>query len=141
MKQATFLCIVAFIINGLLPAVAVSADNINKLFFTPAQRAVIDASKNIVTTKPKADTKPLKQTQRIEVKGYLKRKGQPDVVWVNSNNTLKSNKPLDDVKVLRLQKSGKVKLKVRGKGIVKLKPGQVITRTQEPVREAYEKSQ
>jgi len=141
MKQATFICIISLTLYGLTPGLAVGADNINKLFFTPAQRAVIDASKNIVNTKPKANTKPLKQTQRIEVKGYLKRKGQPDVVWVNSNNTLKSNKPLEDVKVLKLQKSSKVKLKVRGKGIVKLKPGQVITRTQKPVQDVYEKSQ
>jgi len=139
MKKATFLCVVAFTINGLLPGTVVGADNINKLFFTPAQRAMIDAAKNVVTTKPKASVKPLKQTQRIEVKGYLKRKGQPDVVWVNSDNTLKSNKPLEDVKVMHLQKNGKIKLKVRGKGIVKLKPGQVITRTQRPVREVYEK--
>jgi len=139
MKQATFIGILTLLINGLLPATVAGAENINKLFFTPAQRAVIDASKHTVTKKSKADAKPLKQTQRIEVKGYLKRKGQPDVVWVNSNNTLKSNKPLEDVKVIRLQKSGQVKLKVRGKGIVKLKPGQVITRTQQPVQEVYEK--
>jgi len=138
MIKATFFCVLSLIINNVLINVAVAEKNLNRLFFTPAERAIIDASRQPVKQVSPTKIKVLERTEKITVKGYLKRKGQPDVVWVNSKNTLKSNKPLSDVKVLKVYKNGKVKLKVREKGVVKLKAGQVISRSQQSIREAYE---
>ncbi len=135
MKRKTILFLLIFIAYNN----AIAEQSLMRLFYTPAERAVIDMQRHVVKKDKQAKPTSLEQTERIEVKGFMKRSGQPDVVWVNSKNTLKSNKPLSDVKVLKVQPSGKVKLRLRGKGIVKLKPGQVITRSQKPVREAYEK--
>lgn len=110
-----------------------------RLFYTPAERSLIDLKRHVVKGPAQVKAKQQEQTQRIEVKGYLKRKGQPGTVWLNTVNTLKSNKPFSDVKVLRVQSNGKVKLRVDGKGIVKIRPGQVITRSKKSIRENYEK--
>ena len=135
MKRKTILFLLIFIAYNN----AIAEQSLMRLFYTPAERAIIDMQRHVVKKDKQVKPSSLEQTERIEVKGFMKRSGQPDVVWVNNNNTLKSNKPLSDVKVLKVHPGGKVKLRVRGKGIVKLKPGQVITRSQQPVREAYEK--
>lgn len=116
---------------------ASAGQSLMRLFYSPAERAEIDANRKGVK---QAIAAPVKRTKKIEVKGYLKRKGQPDVVWVNNGNTLKSKKPLSDVKVVKVQSSGTIKLKVSGKGTVKAKPGQVISRSQNKVREVYERT-
>jgi hypothetical protein len=128
-----------FIIAVFISGNAVAEQALMRLFYTPAERALIDLKRHAVKKPTQVKSKRQEQTQRIEVKGYLKRKGQPDTVWLNSVNTLKSNKPLSDVKVLRVQSNGKVKLRVSGKGIVKIKPGQIVTRNKKSIREAYEK--
>jgi len=109
------------------------------LFYSPSDGALIDSESHTLKKEITVNSIRKEQTQKIELKGYLKRKGQPDTVWLSSVNTLKSNKPLSDVKVLRVQSNGKVKLRVSGKGIVKIKPGQVVTRSKSSIRENYEK--
>lgn len=131
--------ILLFTLAAFISTHAAAEQALMKLFYTPAERALIDLKRHAVKKPTQVKSKRKEQTQRIEVKGYLKRKGQPDTVWLNSVNTLKSNKPLSDVKVLRVQSNGKVKLRVSGKGIVKIKPGQIVTRNKNPVRESYEK--
>jgi len=138
MIKAVYIFIMSIVVNYITTNPAVAEQNLNRLFFTPAERAVIDASRQPVKNTSLSKSQSLERTEKIEVKGYLKRKGQSDVVWVNSKNTLKSNKPLADVKVLKVYQNGNVKLKVREKGVVKLKPGQVLRRSQPPIREAYE---
>lgn len=131
------------VVTLLVTTTSVNAEKaLMRLFYSPAERALIDINRSIIKkTKPAAQgVTPVDQTQRIEVKGFLKRHGKPDVVWVNSKNTLKSNKPLSDVKVLKLQDNGKVKIKIKDKGIVRLKPGQFAVRSQQSIREAYENS-
>ena len=81
--------------------VALAEQNLMRLFYTPAERALIDANRKAAEagdTNKNVINQP--RTEIIEVNGFLKRKGQPDVVWVNGKNTLKSNKLLRDVKVL-----------------------------------------
>ena len=138
MIKAIYIFMLSFIANIFAINYAVAEKNLNRLFFTPAERAVIDASRQPVKNIEPSKRQQLERTEKIEVKGYLKREDKPDVVWVNSKNTLKSNKPLSDVKVLKVYKNGKVKLKVREKGIVKLKAGQVLSRSQQSIREAYD---
>jgi len=110
-----------------------------RLFFTPAERAQIDANRALANETAKQTPSVLPKTANIELKGYVKRRGQPDVVWVNDKNTLKSNKPLSDVKVIKVQKHGKVKLRVTGEGTVRLKPGEILSRSQNQTTEVYEK--
>ncbi|MDH5425012.1 MAG: hypothetical protein OEY29_08475 [Gammaproteobacteria bacterium] len=117
---------------------AFAEQSLRRLFFSPAERALMDIKDQVVKKTPQAKSAPLPQTETIEVKGYLKRSDQPDVVWINSKNTLKSNRPLADVKVLAVQPGGKVKLNIRGKGVVRLKPAQLVTRSKTAIREAYE---
>lgn len=110
-----------------------------RLFYTPAERAQIDANRSLANETTKQAKSIVPETANIELKGYMKRSGKPDVVWVNDKNTLKSNKPLSDVKVIKVQKHGKVKLRVNGQGTVKLKPGEILSRGQRKTIEAYEK--
>lgn len=133
MKVLIFISLVLFSVN------AVAEKPLMRLFYSPSERALIDSKRHTVKKGIKVNSIRKEQTQKIEIKGYLKRKGQPDTVWINSLNTLKSNKPLSDVKVLRVQSNGKVKLRVSGKGIVKIKPGQVVIRSKNSIRETYEK--
>ena len=128
-----------FIILMCLVVVPVKAEkNLMRLFYTPAERALIDVNKQAVKTPVTATRIEPERTAEIEVKGFLKRKDKPDVVWVNTSNTLKSNKPLSDVKVLKVYSNGKVKIRVSGQGTAILKPGQVISRGNKEIRESYE---
>ena len=117
---------------------ALAEQNLMRLFFTPAERALIDANRKAAETGGNKNVISQPRTEIIEVNGYLKRKGQPDVVWVNGKNTLKSNKPFDDVKVIKVHKKGQVTLRVKDKGRVKLKPGQGIVRGVQGSSESYE---
>lgn len=123
------------ICNFLMP---VSAENLMRFFYTPAERANIDANRSSVS-KGSAEPRGLNsQTKTIQYKGFVKRKGHPDVIWVNNDNTLKSKKVLSDVKVISVRRDGKAKLRVKGKGVVKLKPGQLVSRQHKKIQEAYE---
>jgi len=117
---------------------AIAEQKLKRLFFTAAERAKIELG-----TQGDIKGKPNKATHKasgdIELKGYVKRKGQPDVVWINSVNTLKSSRPLPGVKVIRVQKNGKVALRLKDKGLVRLKPAQVISRSKKAVKEIYDK--
>ena len=117
---------------------AAAEKNLMRLFYTPAERARIDAGRSTVKQGDHLKSTVKQQTQSIQYQGYVKRKGHDDVIWVNNKNTLKTKKPLSDVKVIRVQSDGKVKMIVDGKGIVKLKPGQVLSRSHQKIRETYE---
>ncbi|MDH5426325.1 MAG: hypothetical protein OEY29_15155 [Gammaproteobacteria bacterium] len=119
--------------------VARAEKSLMRLFFSPAERAEIEAGRLKIKKNIKKDKPAYRKADAIEIKGYLKRKDQPDVVWVNSNNTLKSNKVLSDARVLKVQKDGKVSIRIDGKGVVKLKPGQLVTRSHKSVQDVYEK--
>lgn len=127
-------------LNFLNIEAAIAEQGLKRLFFSVEERAQIELGK---TDKTKSKSKVNKSTHQtsydIELKGYVKRKGQPDVVWINTVNTLKSNKPLSGIKVLKVQNNGKVALKLEGKGLVRLKPGQVISRNKKTVKDIYEK--
>lgn len=109
-----------------------------RLFFTPAERALIDANRKAAETGVNKSTISQSRTEIIEVNGYLKRKDQSDIVWVNGKNTLKSSKPLNDVKVIKVLNEGRVSLRIKDKGRVKLKPGQAVKRSEQDKVESYE---
>lgn len=130
-----------FILMILTSNVVVAEQSLLRLFHSPAERALIELKRQIVTAPTKQAAPQLERTQQITVKGYIKRRSQPNTVWLNNVNTLKSNKALSDVKVLKVLENGKVKLRVSGKGIVSIKPGQILNRDQSRAREAYETGQ
>lgn len=119
-------------------SLALAEQNLMRLFYTPAERALIDANRKAVEAGDNKKSVIQPRTEIIEVNGYIKRKGQPDVVWVNGKNTLKSNKPLADVKVVRVQKKGQVTLRIKDKGRVTLKPGQAVIHGEQNRVESYE---
>ena len=132
----TIVCILLLSLLNIEAAIA--QQDLKRLFFSKAERAQIELGK-AGKTKAKANKSTHQASDNIELKGYVKRKGQPDVVWINSVNTLKSSKPMSGVRVLRVQKNGKVAIRIKEKGLVRLKPGQVISRNKKAVKDIYEK--
>ena len=132
---------IGIIISLLLIAIikpALAEQSLMRLFYSPSERAEIDSNKN---NSELTDNKPntvQQNTDRVEIKGYVLRDGMSDVIWVNDKNSLKSRKLLPDVKVNKVQKKGMVSIKVNGERTVKLKPGQVITRSESRIQERYE---
>lgn len=133
--------VIFFILMTFTSNLVLAEQSLLRLFHSPAERALIELKRQIVTAPTKQAAPQLAQTQQIKVKGYIKRNSQSNTVWLNNVNTLKSNKALSDVKVLKVLENGKVKLRVSGKGIVSIKPGQVLNRDQSRAREAYETGQ
>lgn len=117
---------------------AMAEKNLMRLFYTPAERALIDANRKAAETGDNKNVISQPRTELIEVNGYLKRKDQPDVVWVNGKNTLKSSRPLNDVKVIKVLNKGQVSLRIKDKGRVNLKPGQAVKRSEQGKVESYE---
>lgn len=127
-----------FVLSITGPVIA--GQNLMRLFYTPAERATIDAQRPGVKQSGPVNTTVKPQTQSIQYQGYVKRKGHADVVWINNKNTLKTKKPLSDVRLIKVQNDGKATLVIKDKGRVKLKPGQVVTRGQRGVRDEYQNS-
>lgn len=109
-----------------------------RLFYSPAERAKIDASRQAPIKNTANNTQSKPRTEIIKVKGYLKRKGKSDVVWINDKNTLASNKPIAGVKVLKVENKGKVSLIVNDIGRVKVQPGKVLSVNPHIIIDAYE---
>lgn len=133
--KASLICFILFLFSQSLYA----GQSLMRLFYTPAERAQLDQNRLSVKNKNKPNVTSQSKTRSVEVKGYLKRKGQPDVVWVNDKNTLDSNRPLPDVKVLGVRQPGKVKLHIQSQGIVSIKPGQILSSGQSKKIDSYEK--
>lgn len=130
---------ISFIVLISIASTAVQAEQaLMRLFYSPAERALIDLKKQQKTAESPVTTESQVLTEKIEAKGYLKQQGKTPVVWINESNTLKSTKVLSDVKVKGLQQSGTIKVVVQGKGTVKLKPGQVVTRSNDGVTDVYQ---
>jgi len=106
------------IYSGVLHAGYDAAD-LNKLFTNKEQRAQIDAKRS-----GHYSGSDMKQTNNINVSGYVTRSDGKSVVWVNNENTLESSK-LGNVKVHQssIGKNKKVTISVDGK-TVRLKPGE-----------------
>ena len=109
-----------------------------RLFYSPNERAKIDSERRAPVKKENGNVSTKPKTEIITVKGYLKRKGKSDVVWLNDKNTLKSNKLLPDVRVVSVGSKGKINLQIKNSGRVKVKPGKVLSIDPKIVIEAYE---
>lgn len=120
-----------------------SVYQLQRLFTTPLERAQLDARRRRGVS-PGEQEQPSSQTTaalpplQVEVKGVMKRKNAPDVVWVNQGNTLNSRTIDDRVRVSNpvVTRSGKVPLRVNDR-TVRLKPGQVWNEFEDTISDKY----
>lgn len=119
-----------------------SISKLQKLFTTPYERAQLDARRRR-GDQPQdisgQDTKQPLPPIEVELKGVMMRKGAPDVVWVNRQNTLKSGK-IDErisVRADRISSDNRVPMRVDSK-YIKLKPGQVWNEAEQTIMDKYQ---
>lgn len=118
----------------MFPAIASSADDLGRLFTTPAQRENLDHLRKIApkmvppVVQPEAaadEDLPPALPSSVSVQGYVKRSdGKKGTVWVN-NTPVQENSSTDEVEVGKVTRGNQVPLKVPGIGNLNLKAGQV----------------
>ena len=117
MRCLLFLAVVAM-------AGAAQAQELGRLFFTPEQRASLDARRRArLPEKPAAAA--ASPVTRLD--GFVKRSGGPSTVWVDGE-ALPASGP-DDARILERREAPSVAMPVgEGRGRVILKPGQSFDR-------------
>ena len=112
MKRAVLLLVLV-----LLPPCA-PAQEIGRLFFTPEQRAALDARRRArVPDKPAATPTAASPTTRLD--GYVRRSQGPSTVWVNGASVDEATPGSD----------ARVSVPVGDRGArVRLKPGETLDR-------------
>ena len=115
-----------------LPA-PVQAQELGRLFFTPEQRAALDARRKArVPDKPAAAT-VTSPTTRLD--GYVKRSQGPSTVWVNGEGQLETSPEAPRIGATR-RDDGRVSIGVGESGArIGLKPGEVLDRGTGEVRD------
>ena len=108
------------------------ASALKNLFTDKSQRLQIDAARSGKNLKAE-----FKQTNKVNLNGYVTRSDGKSVVWVNNQNTLDSTK-IGDVRVHArdIGKDKKVTISVDGKS-VRLKPGEVWSKETGRAAENY----
>jgi uncharacterized protein YfaP (DUF2135 family) len=82
MKSAAALAALAALLAGLLASAGAGAQELGRLFFTPEQRAALDARRKArVPDKPTATPQAESPVTRID--GAVQRSGGKSTVWVN----------------------------------------------------------
>jgi hypothetical protein len=106
------------LLAGVLALTPASAQDIGRLFFTPEQRAALDARRKArVPDKPAAVPLAISPTTRLD--GYVRRSDGRSTVWVNGAS-------VDDTAP---QGDGRVSVGVGdSRARVQLKPGEVLDR-------------
>jgi hypothetical protein len=107
----------------LLACPAARAQELGRLFFTPEQRAALDARRKArLPDKPAA---PVVAAPVTRVDGYVKRSGGPSTVWINGDPLTESapeapriDAPKDSVSITLGE----------GGGRTRLKPGEALDR-------------
>jgi hypothetical protein len=107
------------LLAGVLALTPASAQDIGRLFFTPEQRAALDARRKArVPDKPAAVPLVISPTTRLD--GYVRRSDGRSTVWVNGASA-------DDTAP---QADGRVSVGVGdSRARVRLKPGEVLDRS------------
>lgn len=110
---------------GLLLSCSVQAQELGRLFFTPEQRAALDARRRArVPDKPAAV--PIVASPTTRVDGYVRRSQGPSTVWVNGA-TVDEAVPGSDTRVSVPVGEGGAR--------VRLKPGETLDRGTGEVRD------
>lgn len=115
----------------LLVAQAALAQEIGRLFFTPDQRAALDARRKARVPDKAAAAVVTSPTTRLD--GYVKRSTGPSTVWVNGE-TLPEGSP--DAPSIGRSPEGRVSVPVgEGGRRAGLRPGEVVDRGTGEVRD------
>ena len=122
-----------FLVCLLLAAPAVEAQELGRLFFTPEQRASLDARRKArVPDKPNAPT-VVSPTTRLD--GYVQRSSGPNTVWVNGESLLETAPEAPRIGSSR-RDDGRVSVPVGESGArVGLRPGETLDRGSGEVRD------
>lgn len=127
MKRASLLfAALALLLSARTPA----AQELGRLFFTPEQRAALDARRRARIPDRPAAPALISPTTRLD--GYVKRSSGLPTVWVNGESTQEAA-PAPD---------GRVAVPVgEGGARIQLKPGEVLDRTSGEVRDVLREGQ
>jgi hypothetical protein len=127
MKPALLALVLTF-----LPAAA-GAQELGRLFFTPEQRAALDARRKArLPDKPAAAAVAAPVTR---VDGYVERSGGPPTVWINGEALTESAPEAPRIDTTRTP-GGTVSITVGESGTrARLKPGEVLDRGNGEVRD------
>ncbi|HZE61351.1 MAG TPA: hypothetical protein VE085_12420 [Burkholderiales bacterium] len=116
-----------FFLVMLIAAPAAQAQELERLFFTPDQRANLDQRRKArVPDKPAAATAVASPVTRVD--GYVKRSGGPSTVWINGESVPENAPEAPRIDSAR-EPSGSVSISVGESGKrVRLKPGESLDR-------------
>ena len=123
----------AFLVAALLFASLAEAQELGRLFFTPDQRAALDARRKARVPDKPAAAAVVSPTTRLD--GFVKRQGGPSTVWVNGESLLETSPEAPRIGANR-RDDGRVSIGVgEGGARVGLKPGEVLDRGTGEVRD------
>jgi len=123
----------AFLVVALLFAPLAEAQELGRLFFTPDQRAALDARRKARVPDKPAAAAVVSPTTRLD--GFVKRQGGPSTVWVNGESLLETSPEAPRIGANR-RDDGRVSIGVgEGGARVGLKPGEVLDRGTGEVRD------
>ena len=119
MRLAAFL---GFLLLVIAPSV--QAQELGRLFFTPQQRADLDARRKARVPDKPAAAAVASPVTRLD--GYVKRSGGPSTVWINGESVTEG---APDAPRIDRGPSGSVSIGVgEGGGRVRMKPGESLDR-------------
>lgn len=123
-----------------LPAPAAAQETVGRLFFTPSQRASLDAARSQrartgLATESEEQAAPAAQS--LTYGGMVRRSDGKSTVWIN-NRPVNDNEPAGSAVVGRVRADGSVMLQIPQSGrSVELKPGQRIELLSGAIEESY----
>jgi hypothetical protein len=122
-----------FLLACAVAAPSLQAQELGRLFFTPEQRASLDARRKArVPDKPNAPT-VVSPTTRLD--GYVKRNEGPSTVWVNGDPLLETSPEAPRIGA-NSRDDGRVSVPVGESGArVGLRPGETLDRGTGEVRD------
>ena len=129
----TTLCAAAIIAGWIIPSAGMGAELLGRLFFTPAQRNVLDTGKD--AGKP---TRVAPVPQKVQLNGVVIRSDGGSTVWINGRET--RGKAVSGVRAsTSASDPTSAQLRVRGaKKPVRLRVGQRLDPVSGKVLESYE---
>ncbi|HYT47414.1 MAG TPA: hypothetical protein VEL04_03260 [Burkholderiales bacterium] len=131
MTRALCLLLLALGLGGI--SGACNAQQLGRLFFTPEQRAALDARRKARVPDKPAAAAVASPTTRLD--GYVKRSSGPSTVWVNGESLLETAPEAPRIGVTRTN-DGRVSVTVGESGArVGLKPGEILDRGTGEVRD------
>jgi hypothetical protein len=116
-----------------LPLAPAQAQELGRLFFTPEQRAALDARRRARTPDKPAAAAIASPTTRLD--GYVQRSSGPSTVWVNGEGMLETSPEAPRIGATR-RNDGRVSVPMGESGArVDLKPGETLDRGSGEVRD------